>query len=252
MAFLVAVAGGDVHDRGEASAVFGAEAAGIDVGVEDDIGLEDGVESYGMEGVVDNHAVEQREVLYHGAAADVELSALVAGGVDAGQHLQVLCQVGLSADGGHLLYLRGGDFLDGHLCLHAAFLGAVACYHHVVEHGGGGLELDVESERLSFGEGDLFGVFLIADVAYAEQVGAVGYFGDDEESVEVGGGAVGGAVEHDVGEGYGLAGGVVVEHAFDGVLCCGGQGGGGQQEQEYGAGNLGHGEVVRGAVPVSG
>ena len=83
MAFFVAVACGDVHDGGEATAVFGTEAAAVDVGVEDEVGFKDGVEANGVEGVVDNHAVEEAEVLNHGAAADVELSALVAGGVDA-------------------------------------------------------------------------------------------------------------------------------------------------------------------------
>ena len=40
---LVAVAGRDVHHRRQAAAILGTEAAGVDVGVEDDVGLEDGV-----------------------------------------------------------------------------------------------------------------------------------------------------------------------------------------------------------------
>ena len=43
MVFLVSVAGGDVHHRTETAAVFGAEATGVDIGVEDDVGLEDRV-----------------------------------------------------------------------------------------------------------------------------------------------------------------------------------------------------------------
>ena len=71
VALLVAVARRDVHHRREPSAILGSEAAGVDVGIVYDVGLENGVQAYGMEGVVDNHAVEQAEVLYHAAAADV-------------------------------------------------------------------------------------------------------------------------------------------------------------------------------------
>ena len=166
VAFLVAVAGGDVHDRRESAAVLGAEAAAVDVGVKDDIGLEDGVEADGVEGIVDNHPVEEAEVLYHGAAADVELATLVAGGVDAGQYLEVLRQVGGAADGGHLLDLRGSDFLDRDLCLYLAFFDAVVGDNYILEHGGGAFKGDVACEGLSLGEGDAFGMLFVAHVAH--------------------------------------------------------------------------------------
>ena len=91
-----------------------------------------------MERVIYNHAVQQAEVLYHGSATDVELSALVAGGTHARQHLHVLCDVGSAADGGHLLYLAGGQLLHAHLRLGAAFLHLVVGDFHRFKHLGGG------------------------------------------------------------------------------------------------------------------
>ena len=106
-----------------------------------------------MEGVVDNHAVQQAEVLYHGAAADVELAALVAGGVDARQHLHVLCYVGRAADGGHLLYLCRSQFLDAHLRLDAALFGLAVGDVHGLEHLGRRLEVDGDGDGAAVGEG---------------------------------------------------------------------------------------------------
>ena len=77
-----------------------------------------------MEGVVYNHAVQKAKVLNHGTATDVKLSALVAGGVDSREYLEVLGKVGGAADGGHLLDLRGSDFLDRDLRLYFTFLDA--------------------------------------------------------------------------------------------------------------------------------
>ena len=226
MAFFVAVACGDVHDGGESAAVFGTEAAAVDVGVEDDIGFKDGVEADGVEGVVDNHAVEEAEVLDHGAAADVELSALVAGGVDAGEYLEVLSEVGGAADGGHLLDLRGGDFLDGNLCLYLAFLYTVVGDIDGTEGLALGFEGYVADESLAFFYGDGFGVFLIADEADAQGVGAFGHFVDEVEAIDVGGGAVACALEDDVGKGDDFARLAVGKGAFDGLRgqgeeCCG-------------------------------
>ena len=87
MAFFVAIASGDVHHRGKPTTIFGTETTTIDVGIKDDIGLEYGVETNRVEWVIDNHAVEKAEVLNHGATADIELSALVASGVDSRKYL---------------------------------------------------------------------------------------------------------------------------------------------------------------------
>ena len=194
-----------------------AEAAGEHVGVEDDVGLEDGIEANAVEGVVDHHTVEEREVLHHRAAADVELAALVAGRVDAGQHLQVLRQVGLAADGGHLLDLRGGDFFDRHLRLHLAFAGLVGRDDDVLQAHLGGLEVYVARDGLVL-QDDGLAVFLIAYVFDLDGVAAVGDFVDDEIAVDVGRGPVLGAVEEDLREGNGLALLVVEQHALDDVL----------------------------------
>lgn len=189
---LVAVARRDVHHRRHASAVFGAEAACVDVGVEDDVGLEDGVEADGVEGVVDNHAVEEAEVLNHGAAADVELAALVAGGAHAGQHLHVLRYVGRAADGGHLLYLRRGDFLHADLCLQLALLLLAVGDFHGLEHLRRGPQVDGLGEDLALRKGNLLRVLLIAYVLHPQRVGAFFDLVDEEEAVDVGGAAVGG------------------------------------------------------------
>src|SRR5574344_2166790 len=115
MTFFVAVARLDIHNRGKTSAIFRTETSGVDVGIEDDIGLENRIKTYGMKRIIYYHAVQQTQVLYHAAAANIELSALVACGVDAGQHLHVLSQIALSANRGHLLYLCGTNLLHTHL-----------------------------------------------------------------------------------------------------------------------------------------
>ena len=215
---FVAVARGDVHHRRHAAAVFGTEAAGVDVGVEDDVGLEDGVESYAVEGVVDNHAVQQAEVLYHRAAAYVELAALVAGRVDARQHLHVLRYVGRAADGGHLLYLAGGELLHADLCLYTALLGLAVGNLHGLEHLCCRREVDGQGDDASVGDGDGLGVFLVAHEAHPQGVVAGGHLVDEEETVEVGGATIGGAVEHHICKGDGLAVALVEQHALYGAL----------------------------------
>ena len=96
-ALLVAVAGRDVHDGGDTSAVFRAEAAGVDVGVADDVGIKDREQADGVERIVDHHTVQKYLVLDGRATTDVELTALVAREDDARHHLQVLGEVGLTA-----------------------------------------------------------------------------------------------------------------------------------------------------------
>ena len=218
MVAFVSVARADVHHRRQTTAILGPEAAGIDVGVEDDVGLEDGVEAYAVEWVVDNHTVEQREVLYHRAAAYVELAALVARRVDARQHLQVLCQVSLAADGGHLLYLRGGDLLDRHLRLHTSFLPLVGGDDDVLEFHRGRFEVNVARDGLML-EGYRLAVFLIAYIFDLNHIVAVGHLVDKEIAVDVGRRPVFGTVEEYLCEGDSLALLVVHQHTLDGVLC---------------------------------
>ena len=61
--FLVAVTGRDVHDGGDTTAVFSTEAACVNVGVADDVGIKHREETDGMEGIVYHHTIKQHFVL---------------------------------------------------------------------------------------------------------------------------------------------------------------------------------------------
>ena len=89
----VPVAGTHIHDGRGASAVFCVESGRVDVCFQKDVGVKNGKQSDGMEGIVNGHAVQQYPVLYGRSAPDIQLSALVSGGNNARKHLQVLCQV---------------------------------------------------------------------------------------------------------------------------------------------------------------
>ncbi len=218
VATFVTVAGGDIHHRRETAAVLGAEATGVDVGIEDDVGLEDRIEAYGVEGIIDDHAIEEAEVLDHGAAADIELTALVAGGVDAGKHLHVLGQVGGATDGWQLLNLRGGDLFDGNLGLCATLFHTVGGDIDGFEHLDGGLEADFDIERAATMDLYLLAIFLKAYGTDLERVFAIGHSREDEETVEVGGDTIAGVGQQDGAKGDSFAGSAAIHGAFDGVL----------------------------------
>ena len=190
------------------------------------VGLEDGVEADGVEGVVDNHAVEQAEVLYHRTSADVQLAALVAGGTHTGQHLHVLRQVGDASDGGHLLYLRRGDFLHAHLCLHLPFLLLAVHNLHSLQQLCCRLQVDGLRDGAALLERNLLAVFLIAHVAHLQGVGALLHLVDQEETVDVRGAAMRRAVEHHVGKRNGLAVALVEQHSLHSALGTGDDGDG--------------------------
>ena len=109
----VAVAGADVHHRADASTVFGREGACVDVGVGQGVRVEHTEQPNAVEGVVDQHAVEQDLVLDGRPATDVELPALVAGGDEARQDLQGLDEVRRAAEAGDALDVRRTDGLNG-------------------------------------------------------------------------------------------------------------------------------------------
>ena len=114
--FLVAVAGFDVHDGGYSAPEFRPIAAGVDVGTAHNVHVEDGEDTDGVEGIVKQYAVQQQHVLHGCATAHVKLTALVASGDDARQHLQVLRKVRLAADGRHLTHVFRRDADDGGAC----------------------------------------------------------------------------------------------------------------------------------------
>ena len=153
----------------------------------------------------------------HGATTDVELAALVAGGVDTRQDLEILGEVGGAADGRHLLDLGGGDFFDRYLGLNFAFFNSVVGYCDGAEELGGGFEGDVSDNGLAFGNGNAIGIVFVAGKVDFEDIGAFVDFVDDEESVDVGGDGMTGAIEGDGGKGNGFTGFVVGECAFDGL-----------------------------------
>ena len=105
--FLVAVARFDVHHGRQASAELRTEAARVNVRTAHDIHVENGKNTDGVEGVVQNRAVKQKHVLHGSTTAHIELAALVAGGYNAGQHLQILREIRLSSDGRHLTHVFG-------------------------------------------------------------------------------------------------------------------------------------------------
>ena len=156
---------------------------------------------------------------------------MVAGGVDAGKHLEVLGEVGGAADGGHLLDLGGGDFLDRDLSLYFAFLNAAVGQDDGLECFGFGAQLDVADECLSFLNGNLLGKLFIAHESDAECVAAFWHFVYEEEAVEVGGGTIAGSFQYDVGKGDGFTCFFVGKDSFDGLS---GERGGTQKEQEKG------------------
>ena len=117
----VAVAGADVHHRADASAVFGRESTSVDVGVRQGVRVEDAEQPDAVEGVVDQHAVEQDLVLDGRPAADVELSPLVACGDKARQDLQGLDEVRRTTKAGDAFDVGRADGLDGRADLGGLF-----------------------------------------------------------------------------------------------------------------------------------
>ena len=75
-----------------------------------------------MERVVYDHAVEQDFVLDGRAAADVELTPLVAGAHETGHDLEGLDQVRLAAEAGDALEVGGADGGDGEVDFRLGFL----------------------------------------------------------------------------------------------------------------------------------
>ena len=137
-----------------------------------------------------------------------------------------MCEVGGATDRGHLLDLRGSDFLNGDLSLYLAFLYAVVGDVDGTEGFALGFECYVADDNLSFLEGDGLGVFLIAYETDAQGVGAFGHFVDEVEAIDVGGGTVACALEDYVGKGDDFARLAVGKGAFDGLCrqgeeCCG-------------------------------
>ena len=197
--------------------IFCAEAASVHIGVADDVSVEHGEEADGMEGIINHHAVQKHLVLYGRAATDVELSALVAGGVDSGEHLEVLCKVGGATDRGHLAYLCGTDFFYRDLGLYFSLLNTLVGDIDGPTGFAFGFEGYVADDGLPFFDGDGFGVFLIAYKAHPQGVVAFWHFVDEIESVDVGGGTVACAFKHDVGKGDSFACLDVGEGALDGL-----------------------------------
>ncbi len=63
-----------------------------------------------MEGIINNHSVEQNLVLYGRSAADIKLPALVASKNYTRQYLKVLGKVGLPTNGWYLFDLAWRNF----------------------------------------------------------------------------------------------------------------------------------------------
>ena len=181
-AFFVAVAGTDVHHGGNSAAEFRSEAAGVDVGGADEVAVEDGEETDGVERVVNQQPVKQQHVLDGSATAHVKLAALVAGGYDARQHLQVLREIGLPPDGWHLLDVFGSDGNYGGACLgdHAV---AFCTNHHPLQHKVGFFQVEIlrENGALVQFDGDNDGV--VAHVGDFQRVVAGHQFGEHEGPV---------------------------------------------------------------------
>ena len=104
-----AVPGGDVHDGADPPTVAATEASGVDVGVGDDVRVEHAEQANAVEGIVDDHAVQQDLVLDGRATADVELTALVSCGDETGQGLQHLHEVRRAAEAGNAFDVRRLD-----------------------------------------------------------------------------------------------------------------------------------------------
>ena len=114
---LIAVARLDVHHRRNAPTEFRAETTGVDVGICNHIRIEHTEQADAMEGIVNNHAVEQHFVLDGRSAADVQLTALVARADESRQDLQRLDQIRLSTKTRNLLQITRSDGLDRHVDL---------------------------------------------------------------------------------------------------------------------------------------
>ena len=162
-AFLVAVTCGDVHHRRDAASIFRSETARIDLGIANDVRVEDGEQADGVEGVEDGHAVEQHLVLDGGTATDVELSTLVASKDDTRHHLKVLRQVALSADARDLVDGLRGDG-DHRSLRFGARLHLFGGHANRFQGLAGFFQHELLVDALPFGNGDLF---LYIDIAHA-------------------------------------------------------------------------------------
>ena len=214
---FVTVAGRNVHDRRDTAAVFGSKTARVDVGVADDVGVEHREEADGVEGIVDHHAVEQHLVLDGRAATDIELSALVTGEDDTRNHLEVLCQVSLSADTRNL-----GDGLGRHR--NHRGLGLRTCLHlvgsdaHRLQGQAGLFQRVLLVQGVSTRQTDRVRQRVIAYAGDVQRVFPVGNARDVEIPVFRGGTSQSCSLQEDVAEHDGLTGGFLVDKSLDVVV----------------------------------
>ena len=149
---FIAIARFNVHHGRDTPAKLGPEATGIDIGAAHNVHIKHREDADGVERAIEDDAVEQEHILDGRAAAHINLAALVAGGDDARQHLQILGKVGLTADGGHLAHILGRDTDDGGACFLLAPLSLTHNLHRL-QHRGRGLQ------GVTFGDRGIFAEF---------------------------------------------------------------------------------------------
>ena len=125
----------DSEHRGDAAAVFGGDAALVEVHIGHDVGVERREDAEEMRGVVDGALVEEDQVLVGRAAADVEAAGGLAYRLHAGEGEHRLEDVALAEGGGNLVEGLDAHVLEAHLrraVVHAGLVGN----HGRVELGG--------------------------------------------------------------------------------------------------------------------
>ena len=216
-AFLVAIAGGDVHDGRNAAAVFGTETARVHIGVTDDVGIEHREQADGMERIVDHHAVQKHLVLDGRTTTDVELTALVASEDDTGHHLQVLGEVGLTAHARNLVDGLGRHCDDRGLSLGAG-LNLVGGDGHRFQFLAGLLEEILTADALALRQCEGLADGVVTHAGDQQGVFAVRDSVDVEIAIFVGRATVSGAFQVDIGEHHRLASDLLVHETFDAIV----------------------------------
>ena len=191
-----AVPGRDVHDRADPPAIPSAEATGVDVRVGNDVRVEDAEEADAVEGIVDDHAVQQDLVLDGRASADVQLAALVPCRNEAGQGLQNLHEIRRAPEAGNAFDVRRLDGFDRHanrIELFAPFRGN----DRALQLDESSLERDVLGQHPVIPHHHFRPEGLVFDAGDDQRVGTGGHLGQTVVALDVGGDPVGRPFEDD-------------------------------------------------------
>ena len=218
----VAVACADVHHRADASSVLGREGARVDVGVGQGVRVEDAEQPDAVEGVVDQHAVEQDLVLDGGPTSDVELTTLVTCGDESRQHLEGLDEVRRATKTGDALDVRRADGFDRRADLGGLFFAVGAHFCAFKRHNLGGKQ-EVFGDHLVVAHLHRLAQCFVLQARDNQGVGACRHTAQAVVPVHVGAHPEGGALKRHRRKHHGLSRGFRFQESLHGALRpCGG------------------------------